>query len=39
MIAFEVHLNGKRICVAGVGDRGVLTASFAVMFELDVLLE
>jgi hypothetical protein len=26
MRAFEVHLNGKRLCVAGVGDDGVLTA-------------
>jgi hypothetical protein len=25
MIAFEVSLNGKKICVAGVGDLGVLT--------------
>src|SRR5262249_14974126 len=29
MIAFEVHLNGKRICTAGVGDIGVLTSSLA----------
>src|SRR5437868_4536428 len=29
MIAFEVHLNGKRICTAGVGNIGVLTASLA----------
>lgn len=26
MRAFEVHLNGKRLCTAGVGDGGVLTA-------------
>src|SRR5882724_9517790 len=26
MRAFEVSLNGKRVCVAGVGDHGVLTA-------------
>jgi hypothetical protein len=26
MIAFEVYLNGKKICTAGVGDTGVLTA-------------
>jgi hypothetical protein len=26
MIAFEVSLNGKKICAAGVGDRGVLSA-------------
>lgn len=26
MRAFEVHLNGKRLCLAGVGERGVLTA-------------
>ena len=24
MIAFEVHLNGKKLCTAGVGDVGVL---------------
>jgi hypothetical protein len=29
MIAFEVHLNGKKICTAGVGDLGVLTSSLA----------
>ena len=29
MIAFEVHLNGKKICTAGVGDLGVLTTSLA----------
>lgn len=26
MRAFEVHLNGKRLCVAGIGDSGVLNA-------------
>jgi hypothetical protein len=26
MRAFEIHLNGKRLCTAGVGDAGVLTA-------------
>lgn len=26
MRAFEVHLNNKKICVAGIGDNGVLTA-------------
>lgn len=26
MHAFEVHLNGKRLCVAGIGEDGVLTA-------------
>jgi hypothetical protein len=26
MRAFEVHLNGKRLCLAGVGQDGVLTA-------------
>jgi hypothetical protein len=26
MIAFEVFLNGKKVCTAGVGDLGVLTA-------------
>ena len=26
MRAFEVSVNGKRVCVAGVGDHGVLTA-------------
>ena len=25
MVAFEVYVNGKRICTAGVGDNGVLT--------------
>jgi hypothetical protein len=29
MIAFEVYLNGERICTAGVGDLGVLTSSLA----------
>lgn len=29
MIAFEVHLNGKKICTAGVGEVGVLTTSLA----------
>jgi hypothetical protein len=31
MRAFEVHLNGKRLCVAGVGDQGVLTANISQM--------
>lgn len=26
MIAFEVFVNGKKLCVAGVGDEGVLTS-------------
>jgi hypothetical protein len=26
MRAFKVYLNGKRLCVAGIGDDGVLTA-------------
>jgi hypothetical protein len=26
MRAFKVSLNGKKLCLAGVGDRGVLTA-------------
>jgi hypothetical protein len=26
MRGFEVYLNGKRLCVAGIGDDGVLTA-------------
>lgn len=26
MRAFEVYLNGKKLCVAGIGDAGVLTA-------------
>jgi len=26
MRAFEVYLNGERLCVAGFGDNGVLTA-------------
>ncbi|HWQ93670.1 MAG TPA: hypothetical protein VN673_18555 [Clostridia bacterium] len=29
MIAFEVHVNRKKICTAGVGDLGVLTTSLA----------
>jgi hypothetical protein len=29
MIAFEVHLNGKKICTAGVGNVGVVTTSLA----------
>lgn len=27
MFAFEIHLNGKRLCVAGIGDHGVLNAA------------
>jgi hypothetical protein len=26
MIAFEIRLNGKALCTAGVGDRGVVSA-------------
>jgi hypothetical protein len=26
MHAFEIHLNGKRLCLAGIGNDGVLTA-------------
>jgi len=26
MAAFEVHLNGKKLCIAGIGDDGVLVA-------------
>ena len=26
MIAFEVYLNGKKLCLAGVGNDGVLAA-------------
>jgi hypothetical protein len=26
MRAFEIHLNGKQLCLAGVGEDGVLTA-------------
>jgi hypothetical protein len=29
MIAFEIYLNGKKICTAGVGDLGVLSTSLA----------
>jgi len=29
MMAFEVYLNGKKICTAGVGDLGVLSTSLA----------
>ena len=25
MIAFEIHLNGEKLCVAGIGERGVLS--------------
>ena len=25
MLAFEVHLNGEKICTAGIGDPGVMT--------------
>ena len=31
MRAFEVHLNGKRLCVAGIGDQGVLNALISLM--------
>jgi hypothetical protein len=27
MRAFEVHLNGKKLCLAGIGDDGALTTS------------
>jgi hypothetical protein len=26
MRAFQVYINGKRVCLAGIGDHGVLTA-------------
>jgi hypothetical protein len=26
MLAFEISLNGKKLCVAGIGDHGVLVA-------------
>jgi hypothetical protein len=26
MIAFEIHLNGEKLCRAGIGDSGVLSA-------------
>ncbi len=26
MLAFEIHVNGKRICTAGIGEPGVLSA-------------
>ena len=29
MTAFEVYLNGKKICTAGVGEAGVLSTSLA----------
>jgi len=29
MIAFEVHVNGRKVCSAGEGDLGVLTAGLA----------
>lgn len=25
MLAFEVHLNGRKICTAGIGEPGVIT--------------
>jgi hypothetical protein len=27
MRAFDVHLNGKRLCIAGIGEEGVLTTT------------
>lgn len=27
MLAFEIHVNGKRICTAGIGEPGVLAAN------------
>ena len=27
MLAFEISLNGKKLCVAGIGDDGLLTAN------------
>lgn len=27
MLAFEISLNGKKLCIAGIGDDGVLTAT------------
>src|SRR5258707_44203 len=27
MKAFQIHLNGKKLCVAGVGENGVLSAT------------
>jgi hypothetical protein len=29
MVAFEVHLNGKKLCTAGVGELGVLSTCLA----------
>ena len=26
MLAFEIHVNGKRVCTAGIGEPGVLSA-------------
>jgi len=26
MLAFEIHLNGKRLCTAGIGEPGALSA-------------
>jgi len=26
MLAFEIHLNGKRLCTAGIGEPGVVTS-------------
>lgn len=26
MLAFEIHLNGKRVCTAGIGEPGVMSA-------------
>ena len=27
MLAFEIHVNGKRLCTAGIGEFGVLAAN------------
>jgi hypothetical protein len=27
MLAFEIHLNGKKVCTAGVDEAGVLTTT------------
>ena len=34
MIAFEVRINGKKICVAGAGDLSVLTAAVTAVGKL-----
>jgi hypothetical protein len=32
MLAFEIHVNGKKRCIAGIGQPGVLTAALSLVF-------